>query len=142
VLVEKNLADLSKDGRGRAGFRLLLTVSMGQVGWGISTYSCCGPSEDCVVEESEVITGGELIASSSVVSVSGVISLARVKGSLCGSGEISIESFPNAGDEDGIGGVVTPCHLTGGVLAPSVGAWFSIGFFDGFNCLLPRAAAD
>lgn len=36
----------------------------------------------------------------------GSTSIGTTKGALCGRGEISIESFPGPGDEDGIGGVV------------------------------------
>lgn len=32
---------------------------------------------------------------------------------------MSMESGTKQGDEEGIGGVVTPSHLTGGVVAPS-----------------------
>lgn len=87
----------------------------------MKAYSSNGRSDDCISEESEVITGGELMVSSKVVSVSGVgrISLVRTYGSLCGSGDMSIESLPNAGEEDGTGGVVTPSHRIGGVVAPS-----------------------
>ena len=42
-----------------------------------------------------------------------------VNGALWGSGEISIGSMPGAGDDDGIGGVVIPSNLTGGVIVPS-----------------------
>lgn len=31
-----------------------------------------------------------------------------LNGTLCGSGEISIESFPGPGEDEGIGGVVMP----------------------------------
>jgi len=43
----------------------------------------------------------------------------KLKGALCGRGEMSMESGTKQGDESGIGGVVTPSHLTGGVVAPS-----------------------
>ena len=110
VFVEKNLADLSKEGRAIAGL--------------FRSRSDC--SELCVCEESDVITGGELMVSSVVVSVSGVgtTSLDLVYGILCGRGEMSIASLPYPGEEDGIGGVVTPPHRTGGVVAPS-GSSFS-----------------
>lgn len=70
---------------------------------------------------SDVIAGGELIAASSVISTGGVgiISVARVNGGLCGSGDMSIVSWPYPGEDDGIGGVVTPSHRIGGVVAPS-----------------------
>lgn len=44
------------------------------------------------------------------------------KGALCGRGEMSMESGTKLGEESGIGGVVTPSHLTGGVVTPSC-AW-------------------
>ena len=47
--------------------------------------------------------------------------MVKLKGALCGSGEMSIESGTKLGDDEGIGGVVTPSHRTGGVLVPSVG---------------------
>lgn len=46
-------------------------------------------------------------------------SLAKLKGALCGRGDISIESGTKLGDESGIGGVFTPSQRTGGVLRPS-----------------------
>jgi hypothetical protein len=42
-------------------------------------------------------------------------------GALCGSGEISMESGTKHGEESGIGGVVTPLHLTGGVVTSAAG---------------------
>jgi hypothetical protein len=39
----------------------------------------------------------------------------KLKGALCGSGEMSMESGAKPGDEEGIGGVVTPSHLVDGV---------------------------
>lgn len=44
----------------------------------------------------------------------------KLKGALWGRGEMSIESGMQQGDEEGIGGVVTPSHRIGGVLVPSV----------------------
>lgn len=46
----------------------------------------------------------------------------KLKGALWGRGEMSIESGMQQGDEEGIGGVVTPSHRTGGVVFPSVRA--------------------
>lgn len=46
-------------------------------------------------------------------------SLAKLKGALCGNGDISIESGTKLGDEEGMGGVLTPSQRTGGVLVPS-----------------------
>jgi hypothetical protein len=46
-------------------------------------------------------------------------SFRKLKGALWGRGEMSIESGTKQGDEEGIGGVVTPSHLTDGVLVPS-----------------------
>jgi hypothetical protein len=43
----------------------------------------------------------------------------KEKGTLWGRGEMSIESAPHAGEDDGIGGVVTPSQRTG-VVAPSI----------------------
>lgn len=48
--------------------------------------------------------------------------LRKLNGALCGSGEMSIESGTKQGEDEGIGGVVTPSHLTGGVVAPSARA--------------------
>lgn len=53
-------------------------------------------------------------------------SLRKLKGALCGRGEMSIESGTKPGEEEGMGGVVTPSHLTGGVMAPSVRDYISI----------------
>ena len=39
----------------------------------------------------------------------------KLKGALCGSGEMSMEFGAKLGDEEGIGGVVTPSHLVDGV---------------------------
>lgn len=72
---------------------------------------------------------GESISSSSVLGVtsgdgdgSGTErSLRKLKGALCGRGEMSMESGTKQGDEEGIGGVVTPSHRTGGVVAPAAG---------------------
>lgn len=44
----------------------------------------------------------------------------EVKGALWGNGDISIGSMPGAGDEDSIGGVVTPSNLMGGVVVLSL----------------------
>lgn len=38
---------------------------------------------------------------------------------------MSIESGMKLGDDEGIGGVVTPSHLTGGVVVPSASAIIS-----------------
>jgi hypothetical protein len=46
------------------------------------------------------------------------LSLAKLKGALWGSGEMSIESGTKLGDDEGMGGVVTS-HLIGGVVVPS-----------------------
>ena len=43
-------------------------------------------------------------------------SFMKLKGALCGSGEMSMESGAKPGDEEGIGGVVTPSHLVNGVV--------------------------
>lgn len=78
------------------------------------------------------MTGGELIASSTVDCVSGVgtrVAAVRTKGALCGSGDMSIMSPPNPGEDDGTGGVVTPSHRIGGVVAPSV-AWSLVSTLD------------
>jgi hypothetical protein len=48
-------------------------------------------------------------------------SFMKPKGALWGRGEMSIESGAKPGDEEGIGGVVTPSHRTGVVKVPSVG---------------------
>jgi hypothetical protein len=48
-------------------------------------------------------------------------SLRKLKGALWGRGEMSIESGMKLGDEEGIGGVVTPSHRTGVLVAPSAG---------------------
>ena len=45
--------------------------------------------------------------------------LRKLKGALWGRGEISMESGAKHGDEDGIGGVVTPSHRTHGVVVAS-----------------------
>ena len=42
-------------------------------------------------------------------------------GALCGRGDISMESGTKHGEESGIGGVVTPSHLTGGVVTSAAG---------------------
>jgi hypothetical protein len=52
-------------------------------------------------------------------------SLRKLKGALCGRGEMSMESGTKHGDESGIGGVVTPSHRTGGVVAPAAVAGVS-----------------
>jgi hypothetical protein len=43
----------------------------------------------------------------------------KLKGALCGRGEISIESGTKLGDDEGMGGVVTPSQRVDGVLVPS-----------------------
>lgn len=51
------------------------------------------------------------VNSSGVVSGVGDCTSIRVKtlnGALCGSGDMSIESFPGPGEDEGIGGVVMP----------------------------------
>ena len=42
-----------------------------------------------------------------------------VKGALWGNGDISIGSMPGAGEDEGIGGVVIPSKMMGGVIVPS-----------------------
>lgn len=44
--------------------------------------------------------------------------LAKENGGLCGNGEMSMLSIPPAGEDEGMGGVVTLSHLPG-VVAPS-----------------------
>jgi hypothetical protein len=71
---------------------------------------------------------GESISSSSVLGVASgdgdgngaERSLRKLNGALWGRGEMSMESGTKQGEEERIGGVVTPSHLTGGVVAPSV----------------------
>lgn len=46
-------------------------------------------------------------------------SVAKLNGALCGRGEMSIESGTKLGDDEGIGGVVTPSQRIGGVVVPS-----------------------
>jgi hypothetical protein len=43
-------------------------------------------------------------------------SLMKLKGALWGRGDMSIESGAKPGDEEGIGGVVTPSHRANGVV--------------------------
>ena len=43
----------------------------------------------------------------------------KLKGALCGRGEMSIESGWQQGEDEGIGGVVTPSQRMGGVVVPS-----------------------
>jgi hypothetical protein len=47
-------------------------------------------------------------------------SFMKLNGALWGRGDISIGSGPYPGDEEGIGGVVTPSHRSGGVVIPSL----------------------
>jgi hypothetical protein len=49
----------------------------------------------------------------------------KLNGALWGRGEMSMESGTKQGDEEGIGGVVTPSHRTDGVVAPSAAAHVS-----------------
>jgi len=70
---------------------------------------------------------GESISSSVLGVVSGEgegngmgRSVRKLKGALWGRGEMSMVSGTKQGDDEGIGGVVTPSHLTGGVVAPSL----------------------
>lgn len=73
---------------------------------------------------------GDSMSSSSVLGVgsgdgegNGTERLSRkLKGALWGRGEMSIESGTKQGDDEGIGGVVTPSHLTAGVRNPSASA--------------------
>lgn len=66
----------------------------------------------------------------------------RENGALCGSGEMSIDSLPNPGEEDSIGGVVTPSHLIGGVVTPSALDRISIGSRTEFQaCSYPDCQA-
>lgn len=46
-------------------------------------------------------------------------SVMKENGALWGRGEMSMESGPKPGDDEGIGGVVTPSHRIGGVVVPS-----------------------
>lgn len=52
------------------------------------------------------------------------ISVIKLKGALCGRGEMSIESGMKLGEDEGIGGVVTPSQRTGGVVAPSASDFY------------------
>jgi hypothetical protein len=78
------------------------------------------------------ISRGEIISSSVEGVVSGVGEAKgmgrcldrKLKGALCGRGEMSIESGAQQGDDEGIGGVVTPSHRTGGVVVSSVGGQY------------------
>jgi hypothetical protein len=72
---------------------------------------------------SGVVSHGEIISSSIVSTATATCSFiprAIEYGALCGRGERSIASNPDAGEEDGTGGVVPPSHRIGGVVAPSV----------------------
>lgn len=95
------------------------TDSAADTGRGIS-------SPDVALDEGVGSSHGESMSSSVAAVVSGegdssgrVRSLAKLKGALWGRGEISMESGGKQGDDEGIGGVVTPSHLTGGVMVPS-----------------------
>lgn len=79
------------------------------------------------------ISHGESISSSVLGVVSGDgdgsgigVSFKKLKGALWGRGEISIVSGTKQGDDDSIGGVVTPSHAIGGVVAPSVADMVSL----------------
>jgi hypothetical protein len=73
---------------------------------------------------------GESMSSSSVLGVTSgdgdgngmERSLRKLKGALWGRGEMSMESGTKQGDEEGMGGVVTPSHRSGVVVAPSTAA--------------------
>ena len=61
--------------------------------------------------ESGVVLGEEskddVVGVDSGVGVSTCICAVTAKGSLCGSGDMSIESIPGPGEDDGSGGVLT-----------------------------------
>lgn len=68
--------------------------------------------------------GDSMSSSSAAGVVSGVgegsgRSVTKLKGALWGRGEMSMESGTKLGDEEGIGGVVTPSQRIGGVVVPS-----------------------
>lgn len=66
-------------------------------------------------------------------------SVTKLKGALWGRGEMSMESGTKQGDDEGIGGVVTPSHLTGGVVVPSASTDISIPYYPNpIPCFLPR----
>jgi hypothetical protein len=68
-------------------------------------------------------------------------SLRKLKGALWGRGEMSIESGTKHGDESGMGGVVTPSHRTGGVVAPAAVADVSTCSPRAqLHCHLPRVS--
>jgi hypothetical protein len=68
-------------------------------------------------------------------------SLRKLKGALWGRGEMSIESGTKHGDESGMGGVVTPSHRTGGVVAPAAVADVSTCSLGAqLHCRLPRVS--
>jgi hypothetical protein len=64
--------------------------------------------------------------------------LRKLKGALCGRGEMSMESGTKQGDESGMGGVVTPSHRTGGVVAPAAVEHISTdALLSQLHCRLP-----
>lgn len=89
---------------------------------------------------------GDSMSSSAVLGVGsgvgearGARSLRKLKGALCGRGEMSIESGTKHGEDDGIGGVVTPSHLKSGVLVPSASDKVSTAAYAEQNVsFLPR----
>ena len=75
------------------------------------TYSKSADGLDISIGESDTMSIGEEVVgqSTEIVSVEGVWSwwVVTTNGALWGNGEISIESTPGPGDDEGRGGVVT-----------------------------------
>ena len=67
-----------------------------------------------------------------------LISVMKENGALWGRGEMSMESGPNPGDDEGIGGVVTPSHRIGGVVVPSASDKYQHLCTSQSQALLPR----
>jgi hypothetical protein len=66
-------------------------------------------------------------------------SVRKLKGALWGRGEMSIESGTKQGDEDGIGGVVTPSQRTGVVVIACAAAPVSLySVASALHSRLPR----
>ena len=99
------------EGRSHVGLLRLVTIRMGVCVRIDTTYSTGAGGFTATNGDSGIALGDERVDSTIGVG-SGVgdwisIRVAARYGALCGRGEISIESFPGPGEDEGSGGVIT-----------------------------------
>ena len=108
------------------------TYSAAEIGLGISRRGLgggWGAHGKSMSSDTDVVSG---------VGEGMLTSVMKENGALWGRGEMSMESGPKPGDDEGIGGVVTPSHRIGGVVVPSASDKYQHLCTSQSQALLPR----